>query len=320
MFLVPVAVLAAVASIVNLPFHVVSPGPVRDVLPLIHVRDRQTFPPSGTFLLTAVYVQPANVYEMLWAWADPAVDAVPEDLIVPPGRTPEQEEKVARSQMDTSKIDAAYVALSEYTAYPERHGGGALVERVGERTPADGKLFAGDLIVEVDGQKVSEPDDVGAKIRSAGEGDVIDFTVRAAGKTRRVSIAPARVRGYRRPIIGVSLVESFPFPVTIESGDIGGPSAGLMWTLGLIDLLVPEDLTGGRRIAGTGELTLTGKVLPIGGVEEKVVAAERAGASVFFAPRADARAARSVASRIAVVPVDSYEDAVRYLRRARGGS
>jgi len=94
-----------------------------------------------------------------------------------------------------------------------------------------------------------------------------------------VTVAPATVSGVDHPIIGVSLVENWPFPLTIESGDIGGPSAGLMWTLGLIDLLTPGDLTGGRTLAGTGTIALDGTVGPIGGIQEKVVAAENAGAS-----------------------------------------
>jgi PDZ domain-containing protein len=90
-----------------------------------------------------------------------------------------------------------------------------------------------------------------------------------------------------------------------------------MWTLGLVDLLTPGDLTGGRPIAGTGEITVEGKVLPIGGVQEKVVAAERAGATIFFVPPQDAAAARSVAKKILLVPVKTYLDAVAYLQRLR---
>ena len=117
----------------------------------------------------------------------------------------------------------------------------------------------------------------------------------------------------KRPIIGVRTVQNFPFSLTIKSGDIGGPSAGLMWTLGLVDLLTPGDLTDGRKIAGTGEIGPDGKVYPIGGVEEKVVAAQRAGAVVFFAPVEDAAAARAVAHGMTIVPVRTYRDALRYL-------
>ena len=311
--LIPLAGLAFIAYFVRLPYFVLSPGPARDVKPLIHIDKRPVYPSRGSFLLTAVSVKRANLYEALHAWIDPVEATVPERDILAPGRTEEEEAEAALYQMDTSKIDAAYVALRGYGGYPRKHGLGALVESVGTGVPAEGKLFAGDLILAVDGAKVQGPDDVGSRIREAGEGGRLTFTVRAGGKTRKVSVAPAKVRGYAEPIVGVSLIHSFPFPVTIESGDIGGPSAGLMWTLGLIDLLTPGDLAGGRRIAGTGAITLRGQVLPIGGVQEKVVAAENAGAAVFFTPRANAADARSVAHSVDIVPVGTYRDAVAYL-------
>jgi len=104
--------------------------------------------------------------------------------------------------------------------------------------------------------------------------------------------------------------------VAIDSGQIGGPSAGLMWTLGLIEELTPGDLTDGRTIAGTGTIAPDGTVGPIGGIEEKVVAAERAGATVFFAPDQDAAAAEKVADHIVVVPVSNFQEAVDYLEGA----
>jgi Lon-like protease len=132
-------------------------------------------------------------------------------------------------------------------------------------------------------------------------------------------VAPARVQGYDHPIVGVAPVASFPFPLTIDSGDIGGPSAGLMWTLGVVDVLTPGELTGGRVIAGTGTIDLDGGVGPIGGIAQKVVAAERAGAVAFFAPVQEAPDARAVAHRMTIVPVASYLDAIAWLVQ-HGGS
>jgi PDZ domain-containing protein len=124
-----------------------------------------------------------------------------------------------------------------------------------------------------------------------------------------------RVKGISYPVIGVAGVENFPFPLTIDSGNIGGPSAGLMWTLGLADLLTPGDLTGRKTIAGTGTIDLEGKVGPIGGIGEKVIAAERAGAKVFFAPTQDAPEARRAADHIVIVAVATFMDAVKYLQQ-----
>jgi PDZ domain-containing protein len=134
------------------------------------------------------------------------------------------------------------------------------------------------------------------------------------GGTVTVTVTPAYDPKLKRALIGIVSVANFPFDISIQSGDIGGPSAGLMWTLGLIDILTPGDLTGGRTIAGTGEIGPDGTVYPIGGIEEKVVAARRAGADVFLVPVDNAAGARSVAREMTIVPVKTYRDALKYLR------
>jgi PDZ domain-containing protein len=312
-FLIPLFALAYIGYVVRLPYFVIAPGPASDVEPLIHIQDHQTYQSDGHLLLTAVTLQQPNVYQAVGAWLSPSESVVPERDILGPGQTPQQETQVALSQMDTSKIDAAVVALRKYANYPAEHGDGVLVEDVFPGTPSDGKLFAGDLITDMDGAKVDSVELVSTKIKEVGVGHPLHFTVTAGGQTRQVTVAPVLVKDVSYPIIGVSLVESFPFPLTIDSGDIGGPSAGLMWTLGLIDVLTPGDLTGGHTIAGTGTIAPDGTVGPIGGIEQKVVAAERAGATAFFAPATEASDARSVAHDMTIVSVKTYTDAVQYL-------
>jgi PDZ domain-containing protein len=301
--------------VVRLPYFVLGPGPARDVESLIHVQGHATYQSRGHLLLTSVSFYQPNVYEVIGAWISSSETVVPERDILGPGQTQQQETQQALSQMDTSKIDAAIVALSHYAGYPKSHGKGVLVENVLDNTPAAGKLFAGDLIIGVNGANVSGVDQVSRAIRSAGVGHPVRFTVQAGGKTREVSVAPIMVPKVSYPVIGVSLVANFPFPISIDSGGIGGPSAGLMWTLGLVDILTPGDLTGGRTIAGTGTISTDGTVGPIGGIEQKVVAAERAGAKLFFAPADEAAAARAVAHGLVIVSVKSYQDAVNYLEQ-----
>ncbi|HMC36505.1 MAG TPA: PDZ domain-containing protein [Actinomycetota bacterium] len=311
----PVVVLAYAAYVIRLPYFVLGPGPARDVESLIHVQGHATYQSRGHLLMTSVSFYQPNAYEAFGAWISPSETVVPRSDILGPGQSQEQETQQALSQMDTSKIDAAVVALTRYAGYPAKHGKGVLVEAVGDQVPAAGKLFAGDLIVKMDGQAVTSVDQVSAAIRAAGFGHQITFTVEAGGKTRQVSVAPGHLRQVSYPAIGVNLVANFPFAISIESDDIGGPSAGLMWTLGLVDLLTPGDLTGGRTIAGTGTIDPDGAVGPIGGIEQKVVGAERSGAKLFFAPAAEAAAARAVADGLVVVPVKSYQDAVTYLEQ-----
>jgi PDZ domain-containing protein len=294
---------------------VIGPGPADSVEPLIHVTGRATYPSKGAFLLTAVTLRQASAFDLLGAWLDPASSVVSEHQILAPGETQQQEVQVAASEMDTSKIDAAYVALRTYANYPAEHGKGVLVESVLPGSPADGKLFAGDLIETVDGEPVDDPEELGTLIQAAGTSRSVTIRIKAVDETHQVTIRPALMPGIDYPVIGVAGVENFPFPLSIDSGDIGGPSAGLMWTLGLADLLTPGDLTGGKTIAGTGTIDLDGDVGPIGGLTEKVVAAERAGARVFFAPRQDVPEAVRAADRMVIVPVATFMDAVRYLQQ-----
>jgi Lon-like protease len=312
-FLLPIVALAIVLLYVRLPYFVLAPGPAEDVEPLIHLQHAQGDPTRGHFLLTAIRFYQPNAYQLLGAWLSPTEAVVPERDLLAPGQTQDQETQVALSEMDQSKIDATIVALSKYAGYPQQHGDGALIESVFPGTPAEGKLFAGDVITSVNGKPIHQAADVSAPIVAAGVGHPVAFTVMAAGETRQVSVAPAIVKGADHPVVGISVFNNFPFDLTISSGNIGGPSAGLMWTLGLIDLLTPGDLTGGRTIAGTGTIDPDGNVGPIGGIEEKVAAAERSHATAFFAPAMQAAEARAVAHGIVIVPVNSYADALDYL-------
>jgi len=311
--LVPLIALAYILAVVRIPYFVFQPGPAEDVLPLIHVQGQTVYPTKGHLLLTSISFFQPNVYQAFRAWLDSTQSLVPERDLLAPGQTQEQEQTRALSQMDQSKIDASFVVLMRYAGYPKKHGKGALIEAVEPGAPADGKLFSGDVITAINGKPVTTAAQVGPPIVAAGIGHVVQFTVQSGGKTHTVGIAPARLTGIAHPAIGISVVDSFPFPLTIDSGSIGGPSAGLMWSLGLTDLLTPGDMTGGRKIAGTGTIDLNGQVGPIGGIQEKVVAAERAGAVVFFAPAGEAADARSVAHHITVVPVNTYQDALIYL-------
>lgn len=312
---IPAVALAVILALVPVPYYVIRPGPANDVIPLITIKDHPTYRPSGHLLLTAVLLDHATSYDVLEGWLNPAETVARERDLFPPGQTKQQEEQISQSEMDTSKVDAAIVALTKYAGYPERHGPGVLIEEVFADTPADGKLVAGDVIARIGEKPVNDPDALGRAVRAAGTTKAVELTVRGGAETRHVRIVPRHVSGVKRPVIGVSAVHSFPFPLNISSGDIGGPSAGLMWTLGLIELLTPGDLTGGRHVAGTGQIFPDGRIGPIGGIEQKVVAAEHAGATVFFAPRRNAPAAISVANRIRVVPVRSYLDALRFLKR-----
>jgi len=216
--------------------------------------------------------------------------------------------------MDQSKIDAAAVVLAEVTDYPREHGPGALVEFVGEGCPAEGRLFPGDLIVRIDGEPVGSRRIASRLIDAVPAGDPIRFRVEADGESHDVGVTRGRCPGVDEPLIGIFLVEPFPFEITIESGDVGGPSAGLMWAVGLYDLLTRGDLTAGRTIAGTGSIDLEGRVGSIGGILDKVVAAREANADIMLVPRDNFDEVRGVdAGELTLVSVSSLDEAIEAL-------
>lgn len=299
---------------VRLPYYAVGPGPAREVEPLIDIQDHQRYGSTGKLIMTTIRWFKVTPLQAVKAWIDPNQSVVSQDDIYPPGEDVEVEQQRSLSQMDESKIDATSVALSSVTAYPKDHGAGALIESIGADCPADGNLFPGDTILSIDGQPVGSAKDASRVIEAAPAGRPMAFQVQAADETHRIEVAKGACPGTDDPKVGVSLVNAFPFPVTIASGDIGGPSAGLMFALGVYDALTPEDLTEGRTIAGTGTIDTAGRVGRIGGIRDKVVAAERVGAQIFLVPRGDFAALAGVdTGEMRLIPVRSFDQAITAL-------
>jgi PDZ domain-containing protein len=304
---------------VPLPYYSLGPGPAREVQPLIHVSGRREFPSQGKLIMTTVRFNSVTALGALVAWLDPNQSLVSRETLYPPGVTADQETQRALSQMDQSKIDAAYVVLSRLANYPKVHGDGALVEGVFAGCPAEGKLFAGDSLESVDGVRVHSQKAAGKALDALPLSDPITLQVAAAGKTNEITLTRRPCAGSNRPVLGVSLIDDFPFDVRISSGDVGGPSAGLMWALGLYDLLTPGDLTAGKTIAGTGEISIDGAVGPIGGIGDKIVAAERAGAAVFLVPSQNMAELKGVDSGgMKLVSVSTFQDALDALASLGG--
>jgi Lon-like protease len=313
--------LAFVASWVQLPYYSLGPGPARDVEPLIQVSGHQEFPSPGELIMTTVRFHTVSVLGAFVAWLDPHQAVVSERTLYPSDETAQQETQRSLSQMDQSKIDATYVVMRRLAGYPDAHGDGALIEFVYPGCPAEGKLYAGDIVHEIDGEPVHTQDEAAAALDAAPVHATITFQVEAAGETHDVRVTRGRCPGTDRPLIGINLIDRFPFDVEISSGDVGGPSAGLMWALGLYDLLTPGDLTGGRTIAGTGTIDTRGRVGPIGGIEDKVVGAERAGADLFLVPADNMKELGGVdTGDMRLVSVATFQDALDALAVPGSGS
>lgn len=314
--LIPLALVLFLAATLYLPYYSIGPGPARAVQPLIRFDGRPRYESDGSFVLTAVRFRQLTALGIIGAWLDPDVSIAERDDLFTPGETSEEEEARSISQMDQSKLDAAYVVLEELTDFPVDHGEGVLVESVVEGCAADGELYPGDLVLAIDGAPVASVRDARRAILGTESGARLEFSVTVDGEPETVTLVREPCGGEERPIVGVRMIESFPFEIRISSGGIGGPSAGLAWALGLFDLLTPGDLTGGRTIASTGVLGLDGTVFPIGGVAEKVVAAEEVGAVALLVPRDNlAEAQAMVGDRdVVLVPVATFAEALEYLQ------
>jgi PDZ domain-containing protein len=257
-------------------------------------------------------------YEALLDLANRDVQMVPRAELYPDGENPREVDQRNALEMDTSKTNATVVALRElgYDVKPSR----TQIEEVVRDAPASGKLRAADEILRVDDHPVHSVDEVQKAIAKHRPGDRVNVRVRrdqaelnVAVATRAASDEPGRAQ------VGIVLRDIFddlPVKVSIDTEGIGGPSAGLIFALSIIDKLTEEDLTGGRRIAGTGEILLDGRVGRIGGISEKLVAARRQGATVFLVPEGNCAEARQAApDGLRLVKVATLDDALNYLRQ-----
>jgi PDZ domain-containing protein len=231
----------------------------------------------------------------------------------------EQLDQINQRLIDESKPVAAVVALRIAGYQASITGEGAEVTGLVDGLPAADVLRVGDIIVAIDGTPTPTAADAVTAVQRHQPGDQLALTIQRDGASQDVTVQTvASPTDPTRAMAGVSIVThgfnvDLPFPVEIDTSGVGGPSAGLMFTLGILDAVTDGDLTEGQFIAGTGTIAADGTVGPIGGAAEKVVGAAREGARVFFVPQANYDEARQRARTVTVVPVMRAEDAVRYL-------
>ena len=327
MVLAAAFVLAGVvtASLVELPYYALAPGRPVSTTSLVSVTDGPSFEPEGDIFLTTVSLRRTTVLEALAGWLDPTVDVVKEDVILPPGIPPSRLRESNLEAMDGSKQAALGVAY-EALGFDAIKGAGATVASVVDGSPVDGLVSQGDTIVAVEDRVIQLSFEVSEALEGLAPGDSVTLEVEAeAGGRRQVEVVlGAAPDAADRPFLGVLLETKdfaldFPFDVAIDSEDIGGPSAGLAFTLEVLDRLTAGELTGGISVAATGEIGLDGRIGPIGGAAQKAVAVENAGIPLFLVPRSNyEQAMREISDDLRVAPVDTLEDALRVLEDAGG--
>jgi Lon-like protease len=319
---------ALVAALVPVPYVILSPGPTLNTLgktpggPLISVTGHRTYPTSGHLNLVTVSFLGGpgdgfNVFTAIRAWLTPHTAVVPEQELFPSGQSEQQVVQQDTAQMASSQQTAQAAALCtlgiRFTTLDT-------VTQTEKSLPAAGVLRAGDTITAVDGTPLSCTQDTGTLVRAHPPGSVVTLTVLRQGTVRHVRLKTASFQGHS--VIGVLVQESyrFPFSIKIKVGDIGGPSAGMMFALGIVDKLTPANLTGGRFVAGTGEISANGAVSAIGGIQQKMAGARAAGATVFLTPAANCADTRgAVPAGLRLIKVATLRQAINDLTALRAG-
>ncbi len=305
---------------VNVAYFALSPGPVGDVEELVGIEGEETFTPTGDLYMLTVSLQEVNIFEYAYAYFDDSIDLVEREIIRPSDQSPDEFRRANREAMDDSKDTAISVAL-QFVGYEVLdEGEGVLVSGILENTPADGVLENGDVITAVGDVPVSIRDDGINEIISNEIGDTVTLTVQRGEETLALEVTLVEhTTQPGRPMVGFQAdtfnrITVFPFEVSIDTQNVGGPSAGMMYALTIIDLLTEGELTGGKVIAGTGTIASDGTVGAIGGIRQKVVAAQAAGAEVILVPEANLADALTMKDpAVEIFGVGTLEDAVGIL-------
>lgn len=305
-------------SFVGLPYVVLSPGPATNVLgevdgkPVLSVTGARTYPTEGALDFTTVAFdggpgRRVTVYELLEAWLRDDTEAAPEDLYFPEDTTPDEVEAQNAEMMNESQVVAAATALRALGRDVPRT---VAVADVPEGSPSTGILETGDRILSVDGRAATDAAAVRAAVQARPAGEEVSLRVERDGRERTLGVRTRDVRG--TPVVGIVLRTDYDLPVdvTLNTGRVGGPSAGLMFTLAIYDALTPGALTGGQRIAGTGTIEDGGAVGPISGIRQKMVGAHEQGARWFLSPEGDCDdAVGHVPDGMTLVKVTTFDDA-----------
>jgi PDZ domain-containing protein len=318
------ALLGVLGTSLTVPLVALGPGPTYDTLgdvngaAVVTVDGLATFPTSGHLNMTTVAVSDRLTFvDVLRAWVSGARQVVPRSQIFPPGKTDDQVRDENTQQFASSETNAEVAAMNQL-AIPTRVVVGAVVPD----SPAAGALQVGDELLAVSGRSVASPVAVAEALAGTRPGQNIAVTYRRGGQERTADVALGTSADRAQGLLGVRpAVEPRAGDITISLGDIGGPSAGLMFALAVVDKLSPGELTGGRFVAGTGAIDAAGTVTPNGGIPFKMRAARDAGATVFLVPDQNCtEAAANAPAGLQLVRVTGLGDAVHQLEALDAGA
>lgn len=313
-------------AFVPVPFVALGPGPTYNTLgsdgtrPVIQIDGERTYPTKGHLNMTTVSVtDQLSIFSALGLWASGRYALAPRELYFPPNKSEQQVEQENTRAFNDSQTTAETAALAEL-GYPTTVRVGEIVKG----SPADGILEPGDQLLAVNGQPVTDPNQLRRTLSSKAPGDEVKIQYRHGDESERstsVRLA-SRSEQPRQGFLGVGPVlrSDVDFNIDISLADVGGPSAGTMFALAIIDKLTPGQLNGGEFVAGTGEISDTGQVGPIGGIPFKMAKAREAGATVFLVPAQNCAEAVSQAPEgLRLIRIGTLHEAVQALDALRTG-
>ena len=304
--------LVVMAWNISLPLVAYSPGPTSDAVDAVVVEGAETFPPAGEMIMLTVQSQDLNVFEAILAGVDPTLDVLGRQVVRPPDESDEEYRRRNLQLMDQSTQTAIGVALARLDLSDVEQE--TFITGYAADTPAGAVLEIGDRIVSLEGTEIVEPDDLSPALEGYGPGDSVTIEVERDGELLDYDIQlDAFEEDPDRPFIGI-VVRPLPYWIDVDSGIVGGPSAGMMYSLAIIDVLSPGNLTAGRVVAGTGTVDPEGNVGTIGGIRQKVVAAEAAGAEYMLVPSGNYdQALTAPRESLELVPVETVDEALEFL-------
>jgi PDZ domain-containing protein len=312
------------------PYVIERPGPVFDVLgksdgtSVITIDGVQSFPTTGRLDVLTVSVagnreNTPSWLELAAAWVDPAQAIVPIDVMFPPNVSTAQVEAESTAMMEESQQDAVAAALTKLGYTVPWH---VYVSEVTKGSPAAGKLVAADFVMKINGIVIKDVDQMRTVINNLAIKGPLSVEVQRSGKlvVEQITATLNKEGKYRLGILA-GYKYDFPVKIKLQLGDVGGPSGGMMFALGIIDRLTPGQLTGGKHIAGTGTIDAAGNVGPIGGIRHKLFGAQRAGATIFLAPASNCdEVVGHIPDGLSVIKVSTLTEAKADLEKIATGS
>ena len=299
-------------------YYFMSPGPPYQWN--IEIENVETYEYDGNLYQLTVRRDEANYFVYAWARLNSQIDLYPREVILPDGVTPQELSEISIQNMVTSENVAIAVALDSLDYEIESEGDGVLVVGLLDDSPVKDKLIKNDLIISINNELVRSASEFISMLRTYEIGDIVNIgLIRNEQELTIQTKLIEHVEYENEPMVGFLASTPnqqfiFPFEVDIKTGNVGGPSAGMMMALNVYNLLTEDDITNGKKIAGTGTIEIDGSIGPVGGVKQKVIAAKRANAGLILVPTANYEEASVFADdNTQIVAVDSFDKALNVI-------